>query len=331
MARNGTNLSQVLVANADIVDATAFASLASSRVGVYVDGSNSSIQTAQIDATVATSPEWKVDKLQLAQGRSSGNPIASPLINTADIVRIDFKAHVTSAAAANTEATISSSANNTYGLKIITKFVGAILDYDEYANPSYQLNDRIGEIRNYSFTSTAGTADGIADGLIAAINADEKAVVTASQTGSGKILLTAKEKGTVFQVIDDGVSLGGAALAFSANTCIGTFTPTTGVGNYEQVLSDEKKVQARYGHMNRMYFPRTAETYATDTYKYHRLDIVYSHNWPNSTGIAPSGELNILRLYIADSSTAMAAGDTTLDAVFTLGGVSDKTWVFKNA
>jgi len=331
MARNGTNLSQVLVANADVVNATAMGSLASGRIGVYKNGTNSSTVTAKVDETVAGAPQWIVDQVQFAQGRTAGNPIASPIIDTAEIVRVEWTAFVASAAAANTEATISSTANNTYGLKLILKYTGHINDYDEYANPSNSLNDRLGEIRNYSFTSTAGTADGIADGLIAAINADSKAIVTASQTGAGKILLTAKDQGSVFQVIDDGVTLGGVALAFSANTCIGSFAPTTGVGNYAQVLSDEKKVQGKYGHHNRLYLPRTAETYATTAYQYHRCDVLYRHNWPNSTGIVPAGELNVIRIYVADSSTAMAHGDTTLDTILALpaGSIANKTHVFQ--
>ena len=330
MSRNGNNLSQVFVANADVVNAHTMAALTVGEIGIYKDGTNSSTVTAKVDETVTGAPQWIVDQIQIAQGRTTGNPIASPIINTRDIVRLEWKKFVASAAAANTEATISSTANNTYGLKIITKFVGHILDYDEYANPSNFLNDRVGEIKNYSFTSTAGTADGIADGLIAAINADSKAVVTASQTGAGKILLTAKDNGTVFQVIDDGVTLGGVALAFSANTCIGTFTPTTGVGNPEQVLSDEKKIQGKYGHHNRMYFPRTAETFMTAGHEYHRCDIFYKHNWPNSTGIAPAGELNILRIYVGASSE-LAHGSTTLDTIFALpaNSVADKTHVFQ--
>ena len=60
------------------------------------------------------------------------------------------------------------------------------------------------------------------------------------------------------------------------------------------------------------------------------MDITYRHNHPNATGIAPAGELNTIRLYIGDSSTAMAHGDTILDTIFMdqAGAVTDKTILF---
>ena len=59
------------------------------------------------------------------------------------------------------------------------------------------------------------------------------------------------------------------------------------------------------------------------------MDITYRHNHPNSTGIAPAGELNTIRIYIGDSATAMVAGDTVLDDMFMdQAAVTDKTILF---
>jgi len=326
MARNGSNLSQVFISNADVVNTTAMSALAVGSVGIYPNGTNSSAVTAMISGTV--NPVWLVDSIQVAQGRTAGNPLASPIIRTAEITRLAWRKYVLPVKAITADVTITSTANATYGLKIIMKYPGnSVNDYDEYANPSVQLMDRAGEIRNYEFTSTAGTADGIADGLIAAINADPYAIVTATQpTGAAHIQLEAKEKNTSFQVIDSGVT------ALAPTTLVNSYAPTTGIGDPDQVLSDEKKTQGKYGYHNRIHLPTTFETYSTAGHEYHMLDITYRHNHPNSTGIAPAGELNTIRTYIGAASE-LAAGSTTLDTIFALPAtsVADNTHIFHGA
>lgn len=331
MARNGNNLSQVFVANAVLSDNEAMSALSSGEVGIFPNGTNVSDGAAgdvHIDATVATNPQWIPNQIQFAQGRAAGNPIASPLIDTSQITRLDFTTYTAPAKATTGDITITSTANGRYALKIVLRAVGPITNYSEYTSPTNQLNDRTGEIRNYEFTSTAGTADGIADGLIAAINNDAYAFVVATQpTGAAHIQITAKDHGSVFQIIDDSDTALAPTTLVSAN-----WGPTEGVGAGWQVIDDELKCQGRYGHLNRLYLPMTAATYGNSTWAYHRLDIQYKHNWPNSTGIAPSGELNTLRMYIGDGTTAMVHGDTVIDAQFLIsasGTLATTTHIFK--
>lgn len=336
MSRNGSNLSQVFISNAAISNNQAMSAIASGVVGVLPEGTNNTDGAATdvyVDTPSGGTPQWIKSRVQFAQGRTSGNPLASPIINTRDIVRVDWKEHVTAVKAGNTTTdTISNTNNSTrFAIKVILKYVGPVNDYSEYASPSNakELADRIGEIRNYEYVSDASaTAAEICQGLVDAVNADTAAFVTAALANTSDFSITAKEYGTSFQVIDDSDT----AITVSAGATTNIFTshaPTVGVGNYEQALSDEKKCQGRYGHLNRLYLPKTAETFATRTWKYHVLDVTYRHNHPNSTGIAPAGELNTIRIYIGDSATAMVHGDTSLDEMFMdQGAVTDKTILF---
>jgi hypothetical protein len=315
MARNGNNLSQVFVANAILSDNEAMSALAAGEVGIFPNGTNVSDGAAgdvHIDATVATNPQWIPTQIQFAQGRATGNPLASPIIDTSQITRLDFTTYTAPVKAITSDVTITSTNNSTrFGLKIILKSVGPITNYTEYTDPSNQLNDRIGEIRNYEYTSDASaTAIEIATGLANAINNDAFAFVEALQSGTDELQIKAKEFGTNFQVIDDGDT------ALAPTTLVGSYAGTEGVGAGWQVIDDEKKCAAKNGHMNRIWLPTAGTSIANSTWAYHRLDIQYKHNWPNSTGIAPSGELNTIRMYIGDGTTAMAHGDTVIDAQF---------------
>ena len=329
MARNGNNLSQVFVSNAILSDGEAFSALAADEVGIfsslggYAD-SDGAAGDVFIDQTVATQPQWIPTWIQFAQGRATGNPLASPIIDTNQITRLDFTTYTAPVKAATADVTITSttSAVTRFGLKIILKALGPVTNYTEFTDPSYNLNDRVGEIRNYEFTSDAsGTAIEIATGLANAINADDYAFVTAHQSGTDELLIRAKDHGTTFQIIDDG------DVALAPTTLVGSFAGTEGVGAGWQVIDDEKKCQARNGHMNRIWLPEAGTSVANSTWAYHRLDIQYKHNWPNSTGIAPSGELNRVRLYIGDGTTAMVHGDTHIDAQFLIsaGGTLQTT------
>jgi len=336
MSRNGSNLSQVFISNAVVSNNQAMSAIASGVVGVLGEGTNNTDGAAAdlyVDKPTGGTEQWVKSRVQFVQGRTTGNPLASPIINTRDIVRVDWKEHVTAVKAGNTTTdTISNTNNNTrFAIKVIVKYIGAINDYSEYANPTNakELSDRTGEIRNYEYVSDAtATAAEICQGLVDAVNADKGAAVTAALANTSDFTITAKEFGTSFQVIDDSDT----AITVSAGAVTNIFkvhAPVVGVGNYAQALSDEKKTQGRYGHLNRLYLPKTAETFATKTWKYHVMDITYRHNHPNSTGIAPAGELNTIRIYIGDSSTAMIAGDTVLDNMFMdQAAVTDKTILF---
>jgi hypothetical protein len=333
MSRNGSNLSQVFVSNTAVADNVAMSAVPSGVVGIFPNGTSAASDGAASDLYVDTpsggTEQWIKSRVQVVQGRTAGNPLASPIINTRDIVRLDWKEHVLAVKAVTTNVTINAVANSTrYALKLVLKHVGAVSNYGEYVSPSYQINDRINEVRNYEFTTTGvGTATvaEIAAGLTAAISADSNAFVTAANATGAQLQITAKDYGSVFQIIDDGDT----ALSYASGTLVGSWAGIEGVGTGWQVLNDEKKCQGRYGHLNRLYLPMTAETYANSTYLYHCLDITYRHNWPNSTGIAPAGELNTIRIYLADSSTAMSASDADLNDMFMdATAITDKTILF---
>ena len=140
------------------------------------------------------------------------------------------------------------------------------------------------------------------------------------------VTITARHPGVVFDVaIFDTVSkvssanfstsIGGAAMPITTTA----FNP--GVGNYWQVISEEKAQRARYGNFNRMYFPFEQANYAQVGSTYDCIEVSYEHNWPSSTGIARAGELNNFKVYCpAGVTTAASYGAVLTGGVVAVEG-----------
>ena len=210
---------------------------------------------------------------QVTQGTTAGFPYATGIIGKERVKSVTLKTYLAGAKAANAEATISNSAsmnNSTWGLKIVQRAGSS--NYEDSINPSGDSYDRVGRIQSYEFvTDASGNVTEIADGLVAAINADTSAIVTATNSATGKILITAKEYGIGFQVIDTSAT----AITVSGGTLVGTYGATEGCGNGWQAVQAEKKARHHKGaHHNRIHFAKPGpELFAVATKTYDIVTI----------------------------------------------------------
>jgi len=340
----GTNLNQVFILNnADLKTGTDYDSPTAGDVGIWkLDGTvgyvatklfettfvPSDDDTANPDEATFANPAWLYSNIQIVQG-VAGNPIASPIINTSDIKRITFEPYVASVRHAVVTGTLV--ANKEYDVKFVVR-----------TTPTAQLNFYDADSAGYIDLSGGGkdfplgafnttnhkvlhigangsTATAAGDDLVANIAGSPilNALFTASNS-SGDVTITARHAGVVFELIVENTT-DSSVLANASTTA---YKP--GVGNDWQVLSDEIRTRSRVGNFNRMYLPQNPATLTKADYQYHKITVEYAHNWPMSTGIAPAGALNQAVIYAADSSTAMAAGDTNIDAVLNMSDVTSQ-------
>jgi len=354
----GTNLSQVFISNTANFQATAgenntdlFTNLSTAEVGVWNvpgivngTGTNYWVATKLFEKTFAitdtagaggsvnfANPSWKYNRIQFAQG-TAGNPIATPIINTANIKRIKFDPYL---AAAGHKTVIDigtalNSKNATFKFVIRTTPTDYLSFYDQngsgltdLSGAGYQFplgafnttNHKVISVESLFAARPTNDEAGLYDHLVTIIAANEILNALFKVTdGATNCTIEARHPGVIFDLIISN-DTDGTELASSVQTVTGF---VAGVGNPWQVLGEEIRCRSRYGNFNRMYLPQNMPTYTNSTYQYHKVTIEYATNWPTSTGIAPAGATNQVVIYAADSSTAMVVADTNLDAIFNL-------------
>jgi hypothetical protein len=215
----------------------------------------------QLDYTICP------DVFQITQQTTSGYPYASPLIEKSRVKRVTHTTYLASAKATTGNRTINNASalnSATWGIKIVK--LSGYSDYNEFLNPTGEYDDRVGAVRSYEFVSDAtGTVAEIATGLVAAINADSGAWVTAANAGAGEIQITAKDNGTAFKVIDTSTT----TMTYASGTLVGNFGFTEGVGNgFQAVEAEKKSLHHRGAHHNRMYFADSVEQFASASKTY---------------------------------------------------------------
>ena len=354
----GTNLNQVFILNtANLETGSTYTSPTAGDVGIWkLDGTPGYVSTKLFETqfviadtddddgattavttpSVFANPAWLYNNLQIVQG-NSGNPIASPIINTSNIKRITFDPFVATVA---NKIVITPNATFTGVSSVDIKIIIKALPTDQLSfydgdNSGYTIlsgsdaipmgvfNATNHKAISFSFdcssTATfcsAGKAAGDAHDLL-------NKMFTFTDTGTGTSLdIESKHVGLIFEVVvldQDGNNIVGSGSNTVALTTTGY---KAGVGNDWQVLGDELRTRSRVGNFNRMYLPQNPATLTKPEYQYHKITIEYAHNWPMSTGIAPAGALNQAVIYAADSSTALAAGDTNIDAVLNMSNVN---------
>lgn len=370
----GTNLSQVFVASTDVLQAanTSFTACSTGEIGIWDLGAAAptyratALYSAGVDITdevagvtntnevndnltTVANPLWLTSKLQFVQG-TAANPIATPIINTANIKRIKYDPYVATAGhkvVLTPDGTFTAAAVNTVTIKVIVRSTPTdqLSFYDQNGSnaailsgtapfPLGAFNTTNHKVISVQFNCTskatfcsAGKTAIDSHGLL-------KDLITATDTGAGTSLdLQSKHVGFIFDVIvldKDGNNI----LAASGNN---TVAPTVtaqvlGVGNAWQVLGEEIRCRSRYGNFNRMYLPQNMPTYAVKGSFYDKITIEYATNWPTSTGIAPAGAMNQVVLYYTDSDgTAPVVGDTTDNSfenafVYTIATAKEYVW-----
>lgn len=343
----GTNLSQVFIgntANFQASDATdVFTDLSAAELGIWNANSNLWVTTklfekvVDIDAeatdtttgvSTIANPLWLYNRLQFVQG-TAGNPIATPIINTASIRRVRFDKYVafvgTKATIVDATLNVSGAANNDeYNFKFIIKSTPTdyLNFYDQNAANLFTKQFPLG-----AFNTTNHKAINVTVKIADVADADNANNLTNIQNAlaghpllgdmftaedvSADVVITARHPGVVFDLLISNVTKGKDAVACAITG------QTLGVGNPWQVLGEEIKCRSRYGNFNRMYLPQNMPTFTNTSNQYHKVTIEYATNWPTATGIAPAGANNQVVLYLGGAS-ALAAADTNLETILNL-------------
>lgn len=348
-----SNLSQVFVVNSTtpFITSTTFSNTAASglaansKAGIWnVAGktnlTGASAATALMTSAGVLNPALK--QIQFTQTMLSGNCIASPIIDAKDIKRLaitKYKAATpyTVVAAIGSEMAAD---DTTKDQPVMMRFAirTAPISYASFANPNDATLDISSDTTKYAFPLQGNFSAGrnihsieisevlheddeatFATEAAAAINAHPylKKVFYATAS-STDLTVEARHEGVVFDL----------TIQYSDGTILAetqSITGNAGVGNYYQVLSDEKSHRSKYGNFNRMYFPMDFPTFATAGTNYDVIDISYAHAHPASTGIARAAELNNLRIYLVsqeyddtnqNADTVLAYNDTDVRAAF---------------
>lgn len=325
----GTNLNQVFILNTGNLETGAvFTSPTAGDVGVWsLDGAGT--YTA---AALWTGAVWAQREIQIVQG-TAGNPLASPIINTANIRRIQFDPYVATAghkAVVTPAVTFTAAAVNTVTLKVIVRSTPTDqLSYYDQEGTNYSILSGTDPFPLGAFNTTNHKAISVefncttaatfcSAGKTAIDNHELLSKLVTATDNTTTLDLQSKHVGFIFDVIvldKDGNEIVGTG---NDTVAITTTGQVLGVGNDWQVHGEEIRCRYRSGNFNRMYLPDTVATYTVGGNAYHKIVIEYEHNWPNSTGIAPAGSLNQAVIYASDSATAMIDTDTNIETAFNL-------------
>jgi len=310
------NLNQVFVINDPAMyDTTTFsnnAAVTASKLGVW-DVDNS---TYDDDAALTTKK-----RIQIVQTMPSGNPIATPIIDVKNIVRINYKPWTS---LVPTRATQTIDVGNPTSTKDVMLRIALRTAPTAYAN--YYQDGTAVDLSGggYEFPLLGNFAAGrmiFNIEVSAAVHGGSEttlvtqwynsiignkifnALFSATDNGSSGLVLTARHYGVEFDVTVNYSDKSGP-VATGAGGGV-TASRTNATSNYAMALSDEKAQRARYGNFNRMYFPFNFPTFAQSGYKYDTIEVQYTHDWPASTGIGRAGEINTVKIYVGASSTAL--------------------------
>jgi hypothetical protein len=336
------NLNQVFVVNnPDMISTTAFSTNAAANVSTMsvwdVDGSTNFV------TALRTSGAWNKKRIQIIQNMPSGNAIATPIISTDRIKRINYREWTSVIPTQATQTIDTGAPTNTKDVMLRIALRTAPTVYANFyqdgtaadlSGGGYQFpllgNFSAGRmIFNIEVPASvhAGSETALVTALYNAVvnNSTFNALFSATDSGTSGLVLTARHYGVEFDVTSQYSDKSGA---------VGTVTAsrTNAGSNYVEALSAEKAQRARYGNFNRMYFPFNFPTFAQSGYKYDVLEIQYEHGWPSSTGIARAGELNTVQIFFGASSTALsyagASTGTEVATVFGFTGGTDSEQVF---
>ena len=291
------------------------------------------------------------DYFQIVQGTSKNLPIATPMISPKDVRRIRLSTgaatqrhqeQFTFTNLAPAAAGLAGSVMVKCDIRVAPTF------YEMFANPANANLDLTGNgftfpiLGNFSAgrtmipiveipAGTTGANAAIAVGNAITGNTILNAIFAVTVAGAG-VTIIARHPGVIFDIaIFDTVakipSSQFSTLSGGTSFSIVTTGFNAGVGNYWQVISDEKSQRARYGYFNRMYFPFEQTTYAQVGTQYSVIELSYEHSWPSSTGIARAGELNNVKLYVpAAALTGAGSFATVLNGAVVASGIVEANY-----
>jgi hypothetical protein len=253
-------------------------------VDATVDTSDAGAASDPVEnLTTFTGGQFLQSRIQVAQGYGSGNPIATPIIDTRNIVRISAAGYQ---ATARHEVKITPNAgdigSDELNLKIIVrKQPTGYLDYvnnegviadlsgGNYQFPLHVFNTTNHKVINISVdagTDVAGTCDNIVTAISG--NTTLNSMFTTNDDAT-HVDLVARHAGVVFELILENITDD----RYTNGVVVAAYDP--GVGNDWQARADELKARATYGHYNRMYFPNTITDFVSNGDTFDRYEITY--------------------------------------------------------
>ena len=220
---------------------------------------------------------------QIAQGFATNNPIATPIINAANLVRVTAAGYQASTLHKMRVTPTNADAGNNISLRFVMR--NTPTDYVSYVNnevtiadlsgagyqfPLGQFNTTNHKLLNLAVAKGVDEATIVAN-IVTAIqnNNTFNSMFTVDGSSTTHADITARHAGVVFEVItvneEDEVETSGSVQA--------AWDP--GVGNDWQARGDELKAREYAGNFNRMYFPQTYADFVTDGSTWDRYEVVY--------------------------------------------------------
>ena len=241
--------------------------------------------------TTVANPIMLKNKIQVVQSFGTGsNPMASPIINTADIARITCSGHVatTQYAVTYTPGTNEKVASNEVQFRFVvrqgsTQYLDFVNNEAAFADlsdgthrfPLSGFHANTHKLITISINTGGGSAANVCDALRAAIQNHGVLNAMIKTSGSSTAVLTARHPGVVFEVI--GHNLTDDLAVAAGDFALSDFIP--GVGNAWQARTDELQARALQGDFNRMYFPMSQTDFVTSaSTEYDQYEIIYKVN-----------------------------------------------------
>ena len=329
-----------------------FADVMQQAAGDFVsDTDGIAIDTAADEAinVFPQNPQFLNKAFQIVQAMPSGNPIASPIIQTSQLKRLRYDPNNAPVLHKQTvaDAGLSSIAvGDTLQMILTVRFPQDIAFYESQINPSGSVTNltpavsaafdnpqRIYKSTIYTAATTtvADEHDAFVDAIIADTTHDIHDLVNVT-VGSNDLIVEAKFYGMIIDVF---VTKNGSRSHGAAETT----APELGVGSYAEVLSAEKKAQYSYGHHNRMYLPvggtlmastTPGAASATQTEGYDRLVLEYENRNNTMPGFNAQGNTSTITLYVPNATYADQDNGLAVEATFGLidaaGGATEFIW-----
>ena len=227
------------------------------------------------------------ERIQVVQGFGSGNPIASPIISTSNIIRVDASGHNATVqyAITYTPGTAEKVANEELEFKFVirqgsTQYLDFVNNEAGFADlsdgthrfPLSGFHNNNHKIINVSISAGGGSDQNVCDALRTAVQNHSVLNAMIKTSGTSTAVLTARHPGVVFEMI--GHNLTDDAAIASTVFAVTDFVP--GVGNAWQARTDELRARSQQGDFNRMYFPMSQTDFVTSAAAaYDRYEITY--------------------------------------------------------
>lgn len=239
------------------------------------------------DAVTLGQPLWLVNRLQFAQGYGSGNPIATPIISTGNILRINYEPYADTTQMKHVIGGTGATAGDDITFRFVVRT--APTSYLDFSDPSNAINDLSGDGKIFPLGAFNTTNHKIIDleltnasATLATMLLDLKSKVEAhgllgnilkvSTTSTANDTLTVRHAGVIVDLI---VGESSDISVTPGDLTVNTTQYDPGTGNDWQVLSDEKSARGLAGNFNRMYFPQSFTQFATTGSTYDKVTVTY--------------------------------------------------------